>query len=666
VSDEPRWARAHTFLVSATVLFTELSLIRWLPANVYSLAFFSNLVLMAAFFGFGLGMLVGTRVQLFRWWGAYTLLFVVITTALRDFNVLIPSRSREWIWARYRGDQFSVSHYDLPLELVLVVLFFLVSGVFVPLGQRLATLLTKQRNLEFYQYDLLGSIAGIVAFTAASALSAPPAVWFAAIAVAGTIIAARISGRDALLTFISLVAVVVLVQWSSAGEIWSPYYSIRTAPTGHGFRVFVNRFYHQEAFDTSKRIVWGYNAPYAFLPAGDVLVVGAGTGNDVATALAHGARHVDAVEIDRAILKLGQDHPRHPYADPRVRAIVQDARTYLQNTPNRYDTIVFGTLDSHALLSSVSTVRLDNYVYTRESIAAARRCLKPHGLLAMLYSVPSERGQPWSWIAERLTGMVAQDFPPRHVISVRAPNDFLNLVVIALNGDAFGPNAERYIAGEPSKETIIPTDDWPFLYLQSNTIPRYYLITIVCVIAIGGALILLLMPRGRRVPDPTFAILGAAFLLLETVTVTRASLLFGSTWIVNSAVFFAILLMVLLANIAVRRREQNMSLAIVLISVSLFVYFGMPMERLLFAAWPVKLVALTLIAGLPIFFAGILFSRCFDAAADPQHAFGSNLIGTLAGGFCEYLSMITGFRALILLALALYLLAFLTMRRLLK
>ena len=72
-------------------------------------------------------------------------------------------------------------------------------------------------------------------------------------------------------------------------------------------------------------------------------VVGSGTGNDVAAALRSGARHVDAIEIDPAILMLGQTaHPEHPYQDPRVHAIVNDARSFLRTTDQTYDMIVYG------------------------------------------------------------------------------------------------------------------------------------------------------------------------------------------------------------------------------------------------------------------------------------------------------------------------------------
>ena len=106
-------------------------------------------------------------------------------------------------------------------------------------------------------------------------------------------------------------------------------------------------------------------------------MVGAGTGNDVAAALRAGVKRVDAVEIDPAILCLGKlYHPEHPYADPRVDAVVNDARTFLRSTRNIYDLIVYGLLDSHTLLSHTSSVRLDSYVYTVEGLREARARLE--------------------------------------------------------------------------------------------------------------------------------------------------------------------------------------------------------------------------------------------------------------------------------------------------
>src|SRR5262245_13456025 len=50
--------QARLFLTSATLLFVELLLIRWIPANVIYVGFFSNFILMASFLGIGLGILL--------------------------------------------------------------------------------------------------------------------------------------------------------------------------------------------------------------------------------------------------------------------------------------------------------------------------------------------------------------------------------------------------------------------------------------------------------------------------------------------------------------------------------------------------------------------------------------------------------------------------------
>ena len=130
----------------------------------------------------------------------------------------------------------------------------------------------------------------------------------------------------------------------------------------------------------------GYERPYHFVKRLDTaLVVGAGTGNDLAILLGFGAKHIDAVEIDPVIAGIGRlGHPQQPYADPRVHLHVNDARAYLRTAARKYDVIVFGTLDSQTLLSGMSSVRLDNYVYTVESFRSAREALKPDGTLGAI------------------------------------------------------------------------------------------------------------------------------------------------------------------------------------------------------------------------------------------------------------------------------------------
>lgn len=71
--------------------------------------------------------------------------------------------------------------------------------------------------------------------------------------------------------------------------------------------------------------------------------------------------------------------------------VIDDARSFLKKSREQFDLIVFGTLDSQALLSGLSTLRLENYVYTRECFSDVRRRLAPGGLVATYYSVM----KPW-------------------------------------------------------------------------------------------------------------------------------------------------------------------------------------------------------------------------------------------------------------------------------
>ena len=47
------------YVTSTALLFVELLLIRWVPANVFYVSYFSNFLLMSSFLGIGLGILFG-------------------------------------------------------------------------------------------------------------------------------------------------------------------------------------------------------------------------------------------------------------------------------------------------------------------------------------------------------------------------------------------------------------------------------------------------------------------------------------------------------------------------------------------------------------------------------------------------------------------------------
>ena len=99
---------------------------------------------------------------------------------------------------------------------------------------------------------------------------------------------------------------------------------------------------------------------------------------------------MDAIEIDPAILATEQArHPEKPYSDARVHAMLNDARSSLRTTNNRYDMIVYGLLDSHTLLSQAASVRLDSFVYTVEGLREARARLKAGGVFSLSFCILS-------------------------------------------------------------------------------------------------------------------------------------------------------------------------------------------------------------------------------------------------------------------------------------
>jgi hypothetical protein len=152
--------------------------------------------------------------------------------------------------------------------------------------------------------------------------------------------------------------------------------------------------------------------------------------------------------------------------------------------------------------------------------------------------------------------------------------------------------------------------------------------------------------------------LGAAFMLLETKAVVQLALLFGSTWTVNSAVFFTVLVLILLANLVVIRMPNIKLLPVyiamfVLIAANLVV----PTDMFLEGSDLWRYGAPCVLALGPMFFAGIIFAVLFRDEAAPDHAFGSNIAGSIVGGLTEALSMVVGFKLLLLVAAGFYLLS---------
>jgi hypothetical protein len=158
--------------------------------------------------------------------------------------------------------------------------------------------------------------------------------------------------------------------------------------------------------------------------------------------------------------------------------------------------------------------------------------------------------------------------------------------------------------------------------------------------------------------------MGAGFMLIETKGVVHLALLFGSTWIVNSIVFFAILVMILLSNLWVLAfRPARLWPYYLCLAAALGAAILVPMNTFLNLPGTARVIVSCAVVFVPVFFAGVIFATTFRDAESPDLALGSNVGGAILGGLSENLSLLIGFNNLGVLALLFYGLSALSLRR---
>ncbi len=712
------------FLVGFLVLFLELACIRWFAAYVVFLQFFTNVVLIACFLGMSCGCLAARSRR--DWLVPFPLLTLATVVAAltiyfayeRWSGLAIDvghqaSPQEVFFGTEYRNPD--VAQFAVPIELVAGLFFILIALMFVGLGQVLGRAFDAFPNrIAGYSLNIGGSLAGVLGFSALSMLQAPPAVWFLIVA-AGVAYLLHQAGRLApprALALALLPAMIVfpglLAQLGGIDLRWSPYYAVDYAKDRGS--ISVNNISHQamqafEGSDPHYSLIHLLRQHSGGKPFRDVLVIGAGSGNDLAHALNFGADRIDAVEIDPVIQDIGiKNHPDRPYEDPRVIPHLDDGRHYLRTTDRKYDLVVYALVDSLILHSGYANIRLESYLFTREAFEDIKRVLNPDGVF-VTYNYFRQ-----GWIVGRVAAMAEDAFgckptvlslPYRETLRSSDQAGF-TMIIATCNqriADAFAAHPQFWLNDVTPKNldidgfalqpatlpadqqaawkqiaptTLVPdvasasaaTDDWPFLYLRDRLIPDLSLRSVLLMGAIGLVMVYLFLPKNPGAPaggiriDGRMFFLGAAFMLLETKAVVQLALLFGSTWLVNSLVFAAVLILILLANLYVQRmREARLAWhyagLLILLAAAAFV----PTDLFIAGGVFWRYVVPAALALGPMFFAGVIFARCFRDARDPDQAFGSNIAGAVVGGGCESFSMLLGFRYLLLLAVLFYVLS---------
>jgi spermidine synthase len=702
----PTWA---IFLVSVLGLFLEMLLIRWIGTEVRIFAYLQNTILVVCFLGLGLGCFtsrqpINLRDMLLPLCFLVLLFAVPITRqSFMKTSEFLSVLSDFLIWSQALSSGALQTMVFVTLGLGLTYcLMILILDMFVPIGRLLGRLMDEHpKTIWAYSVNIGGSLVGTWLFVLLSVFYQPPVVWFV---ILGGLTLFFLSRKDPQYYF-KLILIIGLVglSWFAGREagslevVWSPYqklvlydadrhkdmiklgkYIITVNNTGYQGLIDLNRpDLHKapELFPPEMQGYSQYDLPLLLHPRPrSYLIVGAGSGNDAAGGLRQGVKQITAVEIDPAIISLGQRyHPENPYASPSVRLINDDARSFFATCQKRFDVISFGLLDAHTT-TAMTNARLDHYVYTRESIARAKSLLPDGGIMTLTF-VPQKR-----YIADRL-GRVLQEVFGREPLYFPIPTSgygWGGLMFVA--GDLEAVNAQ--IAKQPKVAALIArfkrdypiqlplttpvaTDDWPYLYLEKAHVPiLFYLLAGLMVLLIIRSLKVwqaqTLIRRWRRA-HWHFFFLGAAFLLLEVQNISKAAVALGSTWQVNAVIVSGVLVMILLANLLAYRfpRLPLGWVYLALIGTCLALYF-VDLARFAFLPYSSKAVVVGGLTTLPMLFSGIVFIRSFAAVTGKDEALGANLLGALVGALLQSATFVTGIKALLLIVALLYVISFLT------
>ena len=642
----------HLILLSFLMLFVELGLIRWSGSYVVYLSFFTNFVLLASFLGVGVGFLRARATgDLFR---HVPLLLLAFVTFLAVFPVG---------GGRVDGELRFVGGFGWPplpkwlsLGVVFVLSFLLMAGIAEGVGR----VFVRFRPLEAYRWDIVGSLLGIGAFSALAFLRTPPILWGLIATGLYVIVAGRPRVSQAV-AIVSTLAILAVLSFAPNTQ-WSPYYRVTTRASGDHVAISVNGRPHQRIMPLAfleEHQAFRFE-PYRHAPdasLGDVLIVGAGSGNDVAIALSRGAAHVDAVEIDPSLYRLGRDrHPDRPYQDPRVDVWIEDGRAFLHDSDRTYDLVLYAIPDSLTVLAGQSSLRLESYLLTKEAMREVRDHLKPDGVLAMYhYYLPP--------VVDRYADALTEVFGERPCLELAPGSGSRPRTVLTVSVRPDGLVCERRWS-RPATVPSAVTDDHPFAYLVGRGIPAFYQVTLLAIL-LGSVIAVRLTagPFGAMRPFVDLFFMGAAFLLLETSNVVRFALLFGTTWFVNALVFAGILASVFLAiEVARRVRFRRPASLYVALFATLAIAWAIPPGSLLGLDPVPRFVAAVALGFGPVFIANLVFADRFRDVSASGIAFGTNLLGAIGGGILEYGALVVGYRALLIVVALLYALAFVTGR----
>ncbi len=676
-------------LAAGLGLFIELAIIRIHSSYFQLFAYFKNVSLLSCFLGLGIGYALGNKKLISLGW-VFPLLSIEIILLFLFKNTPLTAYLQNPIaeqWAMGQSVARGIFHLTT-IYIFLISIFIFNALCFVPLGQLVAKLMDKTNVLIAYGYNLIGSIIGVALFTLLSFFWTPPEIWitFSLFLLLIFLYNFNIPKFSTLISFFFLLLVLISYDRSTVKDrdFYSPYQNISVMFSNSNVPLTIksSHIWFQTPLNLSNEYYrdqnkyWSsfYSFPFniALKKPEKIMIVGSGSGNDVAAALRSDIKEIDAVEIDPVIAELGKKfHPENPYNSKNVNVYVNDARNSIKYAKDKYDLILYSVLDSHSNLSGKGGIRLDSFVYTLESFQEAKTKLKENGYLVLSFAISTKE------LGIKINKMLRQAFGKDVDPVIFGPykqkvDEFIEgiyIFVVPKNLKKFNFDNDNFFITdvfsdkEYNKDIDISTDDWPFFYMSKKVYPTSYLLVIFLIFI--SSLFMIKKTTSLKISNfsPTCFFLGAGFMLMETKGITEVAKIYGGTWIVISVIILVILFMAFLANLFIVKKVKLNELQIytLLVLSIVFSYFSADLKIENYSL-ALALILNPLILTVPVFFSGLAFSTELKKIKSSSVALSSNILGALFGGLVEYNSMYFGFKFLYLLAILIYISAFLFSR----
>ncbi len=172
---------------------------------------------------------------------------------------------------------------------------------------------------------------------------------------------------------------------------------------------------------------------YHIKPQANALIIGPGGGNDVMSARVFGARSITAVEINPIIAEdVMSSEPFKSYSgaiyfQPEVRLVVDEGRSFIRRSSDRYDIIQATMVDTWAATAAGAFALTENNLYTVEAFKDYVTHLADDGLLTMTrwYFEPPDQSLRLISLTRAMMDELGISNPPRHIVLMREawPNE---------------------------------------------------------------------------------------------------------------------------------------------------------------------------------------------------------------------------------------------------